>query len=265
MTAPLVVVAASLAGCAALLAAGPGGPRLPRPAGSSAVGPRRFRGGVSAAAAVGAVVLLLDGTTLALGLVGLGAGGGVLRLWHRSRVAERAEQRRRAVVELGEALVGELRSGLPPVTALQRGADQWPPFAPVAAAARLGADVPEALGRLAATPGAEDLRSLAAAWRVSERSGAALASTLDQVVASARERRTAAHLVRSELASAQATARLVALLPLATLAMAAGVGADPWHFLLQRPAGIACLATGVALVLAGLEWIDRIAASVARS
>ncbi len=169
------------------------------------------------------------------------------------------------MVDLGEALVGELRAGLPPVTALQRGAAQWPAFAPVAAAARLGADVPESLRRLASTPGAEDLRPLAAAWQVSERSGAALAATLGQVVESARERRAAAHLVRSELASAQATARLVALLPVATLAMASGVGADPWHFLLERPPGLACLAAGTALVLAGLEWIDRIASAVTAS
>jgi tight adherence protein B len=214
---------------------------------------------------VGAVVLLLDGTALALGLVALAAAGGVLRLWRRGRARQESERTRRAVVDLGEALVGELRAGLPPVTALQRGAEQWPAFAPAAAAARLGADVPEALRRLAATPGAQDLRPLASAWQVSEQSGAALAATLGQVVESARERRTAAQLVRSELASAQATARLVALLPAATLAMAAGVGADPWHFLLERPAGLACLAAGVALVLAGLEWIDRIAAAVTAS
>jgi tight adherence protein B len=218
-----------------------------------------------AAALVGAVVLLLDGTDLALGLLGVGAASGVLRLWRRGRARELAERRRQAVVDLGEGLVGELRAGLPPVTALQRGADQWPEFGPVAAAARLGADVPEALRRLAAEAGAEDLRSLGAAWQVSEQSGAALARTLGQVVESARERRTAAHLVRSELASAQATARLVALLPVATLAMAAGVGADPWHFLLERPAGLACLAGGLALAFTGLEWIDRIAAAVTRS
>ncbi len=259
------VLAVALAGASALLAAGPGRARLPRSTGSGLLWPRRLRMPGVAAALAAAVVLLLDGTALALVLIGLGAAGGVLRLWRRTRVRERAERRRRAVVELGEGLVGELRAGLPPVTALQRGGDRWPAFAPVAAAARLGADVPDALRRLASTPGAEDLRCLAAAWQVSERSGAALAATLGQVVESARERRAAAHLVRSELASAQATARLVALLPVATLAMADGVGADPWHFLLDRPAGLACLAAGTALVLAGLEWIDRIACAVTAS
>jgi tight adherence protein B len=259
-----LVGAAALAGGAALLAVAPGAGRLPRRPGP-VTARRRALWSAGAAALVGAVVLLLDGTGLALGLIVLGAGGGVLRLWRRARARAEAEQRRRAVIDLGEGLVGELRAGLPPVTALQRGAEQWPPFGPVAAAARLGADVPEALRRLASVPGGEDLRTLAAAWQVSEQSGAALAATLGQVVESARERRTAAQLVHSELASAQATARLVALLPVATLAMAAGVGADPWHFLLERPAGLACLAAGLALVLAGLEWIDRIAAAVTRT
>jgi tight adherence protein B len=149
--------------------------------------------------------------------------------------------------------------------ALERGQQLWPDLGPVVAAGRLGADVPAALRRLAALPGAEGLREVAAAWQVSERSGATLSTALAQVVESARARRSAAHLVRSELASAQATARLVALLPLATLAMSAGVGGSPWRFLLTDPAGLVCLATGVALILTGLWWIDRIAAAVTRS
>jgi tight adherence protein B len=260
----LAAAAALLTGGAALLAVGPGQP-VPSRRAVALGGHPRVVAPVVAAVAAGAAVTLLAGTALALCLIVLGTAGGVLRLWRRGRLRAQAEQRRRAVVDLGEGLVGELQAGLPPMAVLRRAAEQWPPFGPVAAAARLGADVPEALRRVAALPGAEDLLSLAAAWQVSERSGAALASTLSQVVESARERRTAAHLVRSELASAQATARLVALLPVATLAMAAGVGADPWHFLLERPAGLVCLAAGTALVLMGLEWIDRIAAAVTAS
>ena len=64
------------------------------------------------------------------------------------------------------------------------------------------------------------------------------------------------------LASARATARLVALLPLGTLAMASGLGASPWSFLVDSPVGAACLLAGVGLVVGGLAWIDRIAGSV---
>jgi tight adherence protein B len=213
-----------------------------------------------AAVSVAAALLVLDGHHLALALIVLGVAAAALRMWRRSRGLREVARRRTAVVEVGEAVVGELAAGVPPVTALTRAVGVWPELRPVAAAARLDADVPQALRSLAALPGAEGLAELASAWQVSQRSGGTLARALSQVVESSRARQAAAHLVRSELASAQATARLVAVLPLGTLAMAAGVGAAPWSFLLGTTAGLVCLGSGAALVLAGLAWIDRIAA-----
>lgn len=225
-------------------------------------GPRTLL--VLSMASVGIATATLDGRTLALALIG-GAGViGVVQQWRRARQARDREHRRAVVVELAEALASELRAGQPVVTSLERCQQVWPAFQPVAAAARLGADVPSALRRLAMLPGAEGFREVASAWQVSERSGAALSGVLLHVAESARARQAAAHLVRAELASAQATGRLVAALPLATLAMSSGVGATPWAFLLGQPLGLACLGSGVALVFAGLWWIDRIAAAVTR-
>lgn len=257
----MTVLAVVLAAVATALAVGP---LPPRPGGAAVVRPGRVTrlGTLVLGAAAGSLVTLLDGLDLALGLVALGGAAGVVQIWRRGRRRRTLDRRRAAVVELGEVLVGELGAGQPVVRALERGEQAWQEFAAVAAAARLGADVPAALRVLAAEPGAEGLREVAAAWQVSERSGAPLASALAQVVESARARQSTAGLVRAELASAQATARLVAALPVATLAMASGVGADTWGFLLHHPAGVACLAAGVALVLAGLGWIDRIAAAV---
>jgi tight adherence protein B len=168
-------------------------------------------------------------------------------------------------VEVCEALVGELRAGQPFVASLEHCVDLWPELAPVGAAARLGADVPAALRRLADAPGAEGLAELASAWQVSERSGAGLAAALAQVARTARTRQATRLLVQGELASAQATARLVAVLPVASLAMSAGIGGDPWHFLLGTPVGLVCLGGGVLCAFAGLLWIDRIASGVLRS
>ncbi len=257
----MTLLAAVLAAVATALAVGP----LPaRPFGSPVFRPGRPTWLVTLVlgAVAGGLVMLLDGLELALGLVALGAAAGAVQIWRRGRRRRALDRRRAAVVELGEVLVGELRAGQPVVRALERGQEAWPAFAPVAGAARLGADVPGALRLLAAEPGAEGLREVAAAWQVSERSGAPLASALAQVVESARARQSTAGLVRAELASAQATARLVAALPVATLAMSSGIGADPWGFLFHHPAGVGCLAAGVALVLAGLWWIDRIAEGV---
>lgn len=216
------------------------------------------------AGTVTGLLLVADGTRLMLGLVVVGVAAAASLLLRRSRLASRARRRRAAVVDVCEALAGELRAGQPLVSTLGHGADVWPELVPVVGAARLGADVPAALRRLARTEGAEGLAEVAAAWQVAERSGTGLAVALDRVARTARERQSTRHLVQGELASAQATARLVALLPLASLGMSAGVGGDPWHFLLATPAGIACLGLGALCAFAGLLWIDRIAARVLR-
>jgi tight adherence protein B len=258
------VAAAVLAALAAALAVAPGPLSSRRPvAREGRAGPVLLLVAVAGACVV--AVLLLEGTSLALGFIGLGAAGGVARLHLAGRRRREAQDRRTRVVELGEALVGELRAGRPVLAMLARGAEVWPPFRSVEVAAAVGADVSDALHRLGRLPGAEGLHDLAAAWRVSERSGAGLSAALAEVVESARARHAADHLVRAELASAQATARLVAVLPLATLGLSTGTGGDPWGFLLGHPAGLACLATGTGLVLAGLAWIDRIADAVVRT
>lgn len=262
----MTVLAIVLAATSAALVTGPWpAPGWARPLARTERRGSRFRPALAVALAVGGVVTFLDGSALGLGLIVVAAAAGLLGLWRRGRRRQEEDLRRSAVVEVGEALAGELRAGQPVHVALERGPEVWPPFAAVVAAARLGADVPGALRRLAALPGAEGMREVAAAWQVSQQSGATLAVALGQVVESARVRQSAAHLVRAELASAQATARLVALLPLATLAMSAGVGASPWWFLLTQPVGLTCLAVGVALILTGFWWIDRISAAVTRA
>lgn len=219
---------------------------------------------LAASLAVGALVGLAEGTALALGLVLVGAGLGGLRLVAAARRRQRAGARADVVLELCEALAGELRAGQPPVAALEHCAGLWPDFAPVATAGRLGADVPAALRELGERPGAGALRDLASAWQVSGSTGAGLSVALTQVATSVREQRATDRLVAAELASAQATARMVAALPAFSLVLGAGVGGDPWGFLLRTPAGLVCLACGLGLALLGLGWLERIAVGVRR-
>ena len=211
----------------------------------------------------GGLVVLLDGTALALGLVVLGAASGVGHLAQRARGRREADARAERVLEVCEALAGEVRAGQPPARALRRCVEVWPALEPVASTAELGGDVPAAFRRLAREPGAEGLSEVAAAWQVSQSAGAALAPALMQVAESARRQSATRRLVTGELASAQATARVVALLPVVVLAAGAGLGGDPWRFLLATPLGLTCLAGGVALLLAGLAWIERIATRAA--
>lgn len=261
----LVAAGAAASACWLLVPSPPGG----RAGGRAALAGAVLRPGpattVAVAGVVGVLLVVLDGTRLALGLVLLGGAAAGSLLVRRARAAKRAAARRSAVVEVCEALVGELRAGQPFLASLEHCVDLWSELAPVVAAARLGADVPAALRRLARAPGAEGLAELASACQVSERSGAGLTTALAQVARTARARQATRLLVQGELASAQATARLVAVLPVASLAMSAGIGGDPWHFLLGTPVGLACLAGGLLCAFAGLLWIDRIAAGVLRS
>lgn len=260
---------------AALLAAGAAALVTPAPAPARSDAGRRRRGSPScwrrAAPAGGlvggtsaAAVLLLDGVRLAVAIVGVIGVAGAWHLRERERRRRAADRTRAAVVEVGEALVGELRAGRDVGTALLRAAEAWEPFGAVARAAALDADVPAALRRVAQEPGAEGLRHLAVAWEVAGRTGAGLADVLTQVVDGARGVHEDLRTVRTELASARSTARLMVLLPVVTLGLAAGTGTAPWRLLVSEPLGVACLGGGVVLVLAGLLWIDRIADGVLR-
>ncbi|MBD3915516.1 type II secretion system F family protein [Nocardioides hwasunensis] len=173
----------------------------------------------------------------------------------RGTAADRA-----AVLEVCDLLAAELAAGRPPGAALAAAGARWPPLAAAVEASRLGADVPDALRRLAAErPGATDLRWVAGAWEVAQDSGHGLALALERTAAGLRAQRRTRRLVDSELASARATARLVACLPLAVLLMGSGAGSDPWSFLLATPVGWACLGLGLGLLALGLWWIERLA------
>lgn len=198
--------------------------------------------------------------TVIVALAGLAALGLVRRRARRREADRTAVQ----VLEACEALASELVSGQPPGTVLARASDEWPFLRPVAEAFRVGADVPSAWRGVAERPGASDLRLVGAAWQVAHRTGAGLATTLDHVVADPRAARSTRRVVEGELASARATAKLVAALPVLALTMGSGAGGDPWGFLLGHPVGLACLAAGLAFAAAGLTWIEALAREVDR-
>lgn len=221
--------------------------------------------GVGLGGVLAVAICTVLGMQTIVSLVALGAVGAVVLSQRARQRRRRAEAARRAsVIEACAVLAADLRAGRPPQDALEGAAAVCSDLQPAAAAARLGGDVGAALDQAAGTPGATGLRSLGAAWRVAERSGAAFATIVERLADSLRADESVRRQVAAGLAGTRSTARLLAALPLFGTALGYGVGADPLSFLTGTPIGWVCLLVGLTLAVIGLEWVERLAATCER-
>lgn len=192
-----------------------------------------------------------------------GVTGWVVDLRHRwtGRVGREHRERMRDIQAL-TALATELRAGHPLSTAL-RHAGGVPCVWPTAiSAARYGTDIAGALR--------VDARSrplllpLAACWQVGSFSGSGLARTVEELARSGRAGEdTRAHL-EAHLASAHASMRVLASLPILGIAMGTLLGAAPVAWFAATGIGRIALVCGLALTGLGLWWSRRITRSVER-
>lgn len=204
------------------------------------------------------LAFFVPGPLIGAGCV-LGAGAiGAYALLRRRRRRAVADTYAARVREHCDQLSADLAAGAPTGVALARLADRWPEVRRVVEADRFGLDVSTVWRALAAETGLGSLGLVALAWSYAQQTGVGLAVAMrhvaDGLAAQARVDRT----VAAELASARATAWLVALLPVGVLAMGSGLGGNPWHFLLLTTPGVGLLAAGLALIWAGLWWLESI-------
>lgn len=211
------------------------------------------------AAALTAVV----GTALSGWSIGVAAAVGcwcvawVVRRNLRRRTAARA---RAEVVTSCHVLAGLLRVGLVPAAALRSAAGDAPLLAEAAATAALGGEASAALRRRAEAPGCEGLAAVANAWELAEFTGASMTASLDAVTARLAADAELRQTVASELSAPRATSRMLAVLPIAGLAVGYALGGDPASFLTASLTGQLCIVGGAALTCAGVVWTENLAA-----
>jgi tight adherence protein B len=188
------------------------------------------------AAAVGGVAAAAAGPVagvVAAVYTGVAAGAALLAL--RTRTATR--ELTRAVDAVG-MLAADLRAGLPAPAAVE--------------AARDAVDrAPEVSARVAA------------ALTVADRTGAPVADVLDRLDADLRAIARQRAVTAAQAAGSRASAWLLAVLPVAGVALGPLVGADSARVLLHTPLGAGCACAAVVLQLGGLVWSFRLARGAA--
>lgn len=202
----------------------------------------------------------------AAGWVVAGAVMGGTALWV-VRNAHNDRQRNRektTVARAARTLALLMQAGQVPTGALEDAATDCPVLTSAALTGRLGGDVADALQDSGRQPGREGLKRVAAAWRVSERTGAPVAAVLARVAENLRQERHLASVVTAELASARASGRIMALLPFVAVAVGTVVGANPIAFLFGSWLGEVVFLAGTGLAAVGVVWTERISRSVLR-
>lgn len=220
------------------------------------------------ASAAAATILLLTGP---VAIVPSGVLIGCALVFRRRHAAARRQralqQQARDDVQALRALSAELRSGLPPAQALRAAAGNDPAdglrkrLLTAAIADKFGGDSVQALGS-AAAPGSA-AAALAAAWAVCQVTGASLASPVTRIADAAAAGLLLAREADAALASAKSSARLLAVLPVAGVAIGVLSGTGSLRVLFATGPGQLCLLLGTGLELAGLAWLDRLAGAAA--
>jgi tight adherence protein B len=102
-----------------------------------------------------------------------------------------------------------------------------------------------------------ELAFVAAAWRLSETTGAPLASAVDRAVRGLLDARARRGKVAVAVAGPRATVTVLTLLPLTGPLFGLACGIDPATLYLGSPIASACAAFGLVLVWAGRVWCTR--------
>ena len=227
----------------------------------------------------GRAVLLLAAVVLAAALAGLVLWGPVGGAAAATAVAVAgpvglwlARGRRRALLEAElpaalEAVARSLRSGASLVQAVgeARDAVRGPladELAVVTSAVATGASLADAVEAWALRAPLSSIRMTATALALAADTGGARAQAIDGVATTLRDRLALDAEIRALASQAQASAIVVAALPLAFLVATGASGLDSARFLFETRLGLVCLGAAVTLEVLGAVWMHAITRSV---
>ena len=166
-----------------------------------------------------------------------------------------------------EAVARSLRSGAAIPTALREAATTGTVAAgelgEVLRETERGVPLVDALGRWAERRPLPGVRLVVGTLTVAVTSGGTPARAVDGVAATLRERAEVDREVRALATQARTSAVVVTVAPVAFAVLGVLGDERTAAFLLRTPAGLACLAIGLALDGFGAWWMTRIARSVA--
>ena len=184
-------------------------------------------------------------------------GGG--RALGRRRARALDERRLRGLADALAGFAADLRAGRP-VDEAVRSAGRACPDQRTAEALGRALHAPDAVAEpLPGSPAWQHAVSRTAAGvRLSTRTGCSMAAVACAVEDDLRARLRQQQELGTAVAAPQASALLLAGLPLLALAMGSGIGADPWRVLVTTPVGNLLLVIGAGLETAGLTWSARL-------
>ncbi|HYO84996.1 MAG TPA: type II secretion system F family protein [Dermatophilaceae bacterium] len=199
------------------------------------------------------------------------ARGAVQLPWHGSGRGVETEEATADLLAVLDQVATALRAGVSPgaaLAALSRTGSVPPRMCDLVDDLVGGAQTGEPLGPTwrswaVRLPGS-GLNLLAQAWVVSEDTGAPLAESVASAVRMVRAERDQHRLVATTLAQARATISVLTVLPLGGPLLAFAVGVDPASMLAAPGPTLVSVAAGVALLVAGRQWVRRLVARTLR-
>jgi tight adherence protein B len=216
--------------------------------------------GVSACAALSALLTLLVGNIVIGVLAGIVVGYVTMRLIVSMRISRRRNAFRDQLPDVFQLIASSMRAGMSLPQALDSVVreDSQPAageFSRALAEARIGANLEDALDAVAARMDSVDLRWTVMAIRIQREVGGNLAEVLSQTVATMRERASLRRHVRALSAEGRLSGYILIALPLALAAFLLLTDRSYLRPLWTTPIGVLLIIVSAVLFVIGVIWM----------